>query len=60
MSNPNDTIEKEILKRHLELIEGLTTYLLLDNHIVENNPNLKSKSIKLLQQVTDIKNHITN
>lgn len=60
MSHPNETTEKNILIRHLELMEGLTTYLVLDNYTVESNPNLKQKSLKLLEQITDLKNHITH
>ena len=59
MSHPNETTEKNILIRHLELMEGLTTYLILDNYTVESNPNLKQKSLKILEQITDLKNHIT-
>lgn len=50
--------EKKILIRHLELMQGLTTYLIMDNYVVESNPNLKEKSKKLLEQLTDIKNHV--
>ena len=58
MTDEEIALEKKMLKKQLELMEGFTTYLIIDNKIVEYNPNLKQKATKLLQQLTDIKNHI--
>jgi hypothetical protein len=58
MTDNERELEKQMLKKQLELMEGFTTYLIIDNKFVDNNPNLKQKATKLLQQLTDIKNHI--
>ncbi len=57
MTDSEREIEKQILKRQLELMEGFTTYLIIDNKFVDHNPNLKSKATSLLEQITDLKNH---
>jgi len=58
MTDSERELEKQILKRQLELMEGFTTYLIIDNKFVDNNPNLQKKATNLLEQITDLKNHI--
>lgn len=51
-------IEKIKLKDRIQMMEGFVEYLLVDNEIVDASPILKPKAIKLLEQLSDFKNHI--
>ena len=50
--------EKESLIRQLQLMEELTLYVVIDNHTIDNNPNLKDKAKNIYNAINDLKNHI--
>ena len=54
----NNSQEKESLIRQLQLMEELTVFVIIDNHIVENDPNLKDKAKNIYNAINDLKNSI--
>lgn len=57
--NDNEVqMEKIKLKARIEMMEGFVEYLLVDNEIVDASPILKPKAKKLLEQLSDFKNHV--
>jgi len=51
-------IDKALLKDRILLLESLVQYCIVDNPIIENNPNLKQKSANISDLLLDLKNHI--
>ncbi len=58
MNDNEVALEKIKLKARIEMMEGFVEYLLVDNEIVDASPILKPKAIKLLEQLSDFKNHV--
>lgn len=58
MTDQEKQIEIAVVKRQLELLEGLYTYTVHDNDIIQKSPILKPKSDKIAELLLDIKNHI--
>lgn len=51
-------LEKILLRDRIGLMEGLVQYLVVDNEITSHSPILKPKASKILDLLTDFKNHI--
>lgn len=51
-------LEKILLRDRIGLMEGLVQYLVVDNEITSQSPILKPKASKILDLLTDFKNHI--
>ena len=58
MNDNEVALEKIKLKARIEMMEGFVEYLLVDNEIVDASPILKPKAKKLLEQLSDFKNHV--
>ena len=58
MTDNEVALEKIKLKARIEMMEGFVEYLLVDNPIVDHSPILKPKASKILDLLTDFKNHI--
>lgn len=58
MNDNEVALEKIKLKTRIEMMEGFVEYLLVDNEIVDASPILKPKAKKLLEQLSDFKNHV--
>ena len=53
-----ESTDKAILIHDINLIEGMTQYLITDNPIIENTPILKQQAENISTQLLSLKNNI--
>ena len=53
-----ESVEKQLLKRQIEMLSALTLYLVGDNPIISNHPLWSRKELEIRALFTDLQQHI--